>query len=130
MSDSGVEEPKQELQRAGLGGAAAAGAVSAMLHRPEADKQHADVQVHICVYVDGEEGSDSIDRSNSLESTLWTYVHTCAQAQQLAEQAGARATETRKAYNNDPVRQPGLGKTVGSQHAQYGSHGLHGQGPK
>jgi len=46
MSDSGApNEQKNELQRAVLGGAAAQGAMAALLHKDEEQKQNKDVQV-------------------------------------------------------------------------------------
>lgn len=124
MSDAAVnpEEQKSELARAGLGGAAAEGAVAAHLHHDQAIKQSKDVQVG-CL-------GSPLALPPVTELNAPCPLSSTQQAQQLAEQTGARATEKNKAYHNDPVRQPGLGHTASSRHAQMGSHGLSGQAPK
>lgn len=48
----------------------------------------------------------------------------------MAEQVSARATETRHAYNNGPIRKPRLSNVASNCYAQIGSHGLSGQAPK
>lgn len=52
--------------------------------------------------------------------------------QQVAHQATAQKFEPHSQMNKNPAREggPGLSHVPASRHAQYGSHGLSGQGPK
>jgi hypothetical protein len=107
MADS-TQEQNEELTRAGLtppttsgasaGGAAAEGAIAALLHGNK-------------------------EREIQVQDTF---------KQQVAHQATAQKFEPRSQMNKDPVREggPGLSHVPASRHAQRGSHGLSGQGPK